>query len=96
MRTLNVSKYVPPVIVVLNEVALGKSDSEPDSLPCDSHIRHREITALIDNSLHLHIAEHAFVQRIRREGVCLIDLKRIRHKIVRCRECRSYGWPAGV
>src|SRR2546430_8397193 len=88
MTASNMCEYVTPMVVVLDEIALCKTNAKTNALPRYSHVGHGEVARLIQNALYFQIAEYGLIQSARRKRVSLVYLQGVSDKAVCSGESR--------
>ena len=62
MRAMHMRQYVAPVIIVLDEIALGEAHAIPNTLPGDGNPRDGEIAGLPQFPLNAILSKDEFIQ----------------------------------
>ena len=80
---------VTPVVVVLDEIALGKANPVPDGLSANADIRNREVPSFSQEALDTVPGKDYFIQRRGIKGVSPVHLEGAFHRVIRGRELRN-------
>src|SRR5689334_15818552 len=89
-------QYIAPVIVVLNEVALGKSHSVAHRLPGYGNRGNGEIAGLTLKAFDPILRKDGFVEGVGAEDVLVVDLQCLLGIVIGGRELRYHSRPAVV
>ena len=92
----DMSQNVAPVIVVLDEIALGEADAVANALSGDADSRNGEVAGLAEFSLDAILGKNHFVQSVRTEIVRPVHLQGALPVVVRGGELRNDIGAAGL
>ena len=88
----NMAKNIAPVIVVLNEIALGEADAVAHALSGNAHAWNGEVTRFPEKALDAILGKDGFVQGCRTEVMGPVQLKSALNSVLCRRELRDNVW----